>query len=172
MTAYVSRVFFTLFGAAFAAGFAHADHLLPPANPELVVMVAGPDAAKTARHVLTRAELDRLPQVSFASRNLWSTEEHAYSGPTLQTVIEASGVPRAKRVVARSITDYRSILRDDDIWGEAPIIATRIDGEVFGLRKGGPFWIVYPYDTALAHTAHDLIAGSVGQLIELKIEPE
>lgn len=172
MVAYVFRIGLCLIGAAFAAPAAWGDHLLPPADPELLVLSVPQEAAPRVDLVMTRATLDALPQVSFSSRNLWSVEEHSYSGPSLQSVIEAAGVPRARRVIARSITDYRFTLPGEDIWAEMPIIATRIDGDVFGLRKGGPFWIVYPYDTASQHTAHDLVAGNVGQLIELKIEPE
>jgi hypothetical protein len=114
------------------------------------------------------AMLDGLPQVSFATSTTWTEGVRDFSGPTLRSVLDAAGAQGAQ-VAAVALNDYRMTVPLSEVTGEAPIIATRIDGAEFGVRDKGPLWIVYPYDSSVEFQTEVIFGRSVWQLVRLEV---
>lgn len=115
---------------------------------------------------LTRAELEALPQVEFATATEWTEGVARYSGPSLNTVLELADL-QGQPVEAVAANDYKITLTPDLVGPDYPIVALRIDDKPFGLRELGPLWIVYPYDLAPAYRSEEIFAASIWQLVRL-----
>lgn len=121
----------------------------------------------TRAEELDRAALDALPQVSFETTTIWTEGTLRFSGPALRDVLaEADLLGRA--VIAEAANDYRTTLSADLIGDKFPIVATRINGEPFGVRQKGPLWIIFPYDLSDEFQREAVFAGSVWQLKRLR----
>ncbi|MFG6572215.1 hypothetical protein ACGYLO_11475 [Sulfitobacter sp. 1A13353] len=95
----------------------------------------------------TRERLEGFEQIEFTTETLWTEGAHTYSGPSLQTVLNASNI-QEDRVELIGLNGYTIVMdtSKDPIGDDYPIIATRINGEPFEVWEKGPLWIIYNFD--------------------------
>ena len=128
------------------------------------------DGAAPGRQVaFTMQELEALPQVEFQTTTVWTDGVQRFSGPALKTVLESAGF-QGETVKARALNDYVVEIPADTLRGDAPIIATRIQGAHFPRREKGPLWIVYPFDSAAAYQTELAYARSIWQLNRIEVQ--
>lgn len=148
--------------AAFAltTGWAHAE------APVLTVTFPNEGAPPV---VLDMAAIEALPQLSFETSTVWTDGVHEFTGPTLASVLEATGAV-GTMIRARAVNNYVIEIPVDSIEDTAPIIATRIDGQPFARREKGPLWIIYPFDSDARFQSESVYSRSIWQLVELTVE--
>ncbi len=151
------------------AGFGMAVFNTPlMAAQEATLLVSGDIAAAGGTMQLTDTALSALPQIEFTTSTIWTTGEMRFSGPSLASVLQAAGAGPGD-LMLHAANDYNVTMPRDMIEAEAPIIATRIDGQPFDLRDKGPFWIVFPYDAQARFRSDLALMVSVWQLIEISV---
>lgn len=139
---------------------------MSPARAEAPVLsVQGSGRAQA----FTMAELEALPQTTFATRTVWTDGVQTFSGPSLKSVLAATG-GSGTTVSARALNDYVIRIPLESLADDAPIIATRLDGEHFPRREKGPLWIVYPYDSTPHYRTEVVYGRSIWQLKSLTLE--
>ncbi|MGC5198358.1 hypothetical protein [Aphanothece microscopica] len=143
---------------------------LPPLTGDPILRVEGQVSRTNAEGamVFDLAMLDALPQEAFTTTTIWTDGALAFSGPSLAVVLEAAGAS-GTRLVARAVNDYSVEIPLAEIDGRYPILATRINGQTFGVRDKGPIWIVYPYDAGAAWRTEVNFGRSVWQLAVLTL---
>ena len=147
----------------------NAAELGAPTGPVLLT-VAGAIAHANAdgAAAFDREMLESLPQVAFTTSTIWTEGAHVFSGPTLWSVLEAAGA-EGSELAALALNDYKVSFPVSDVTDAAPIVATRIDGEEFGVRDKGPLWIVYPYDSSVDYRTEVVFGRSVWQLVRIEV---
>ena len=68
-----------------------------------------------------------------------------------------------------ALNDYAVEMPVADLEEDAPILATRLNGETMTVREKGPFWIMYPFDRSTKYQTESNYARSVWQLQQLKL---
>jgi hypothetical protein len=86
---------------------------------------------------LTDADLAALPQISFTTTTIWTTEAAVFSGPSLATVLDSLGAEGASLSMI-AVNDYKVEMPWALMEQDTPIIANRINGEPFSIRDKGP----------------------------------
>jgi len=117
--------------------------------------------------VVTLADLDRLPQVSFTTATVWTDGPHRFSGVALKRLVDLYG--GAAAVEVQGIDGYTNTIPQALIEEEAPILASRIDGAPIPARRQGPFWIVYPYDSDIWYRDDTHLHLSVWSVVSLAL---
>ncbi|MDO9640620.1 MAG: oxidoreductase [Pseudotabrizicola sp.] len=119
--------------------------------------------------VMRLADLDALPQQKFTTSTIWTTTETEFSGPALVEVLELSGL-LGQPLRLKAANDYSIQLPPQMIETMAPIVATRINGQTFGLRDRGPLWLVFPYDADSRFRTERTFAASIWQLTDIRAD--
>lgn len=153
----------TLVAAVAALGLA----ANPAAADDSILTVAGPGLPSNGVK-MTMAEIEALPQKVFRTTTVWTEGQHEFSGVAVKTLLESAGL-KGNEVQARALNAYVATIPMDEITDEAPIIATRIDGQHFPRREKGPLWIVYPYDKDPAYQTDTTYGRSLWQLESLTV---
>lgn len=125
------------------------------------------DLASGARSFSDQDLLD-LPQVSFETSTLWTEGVLEFSGPSLKSVLEASGAGQGN-IVMTAVNDYSVEMPQDIVSDELPIIANRINGEPFSVRDKGPLWVVFPYDSDTELQQELIYSYSIWQLNRIEV---
>jgi hypothetical protein len=159
------RFFFTMVGTLglvqMTAGLAAAEVLLS-------VDVKG-DGSEI--RTLTDEDLAALPQVSFTTSTIWTTDPVTFSGPSLASVLEAVGAQDgALSMVA--VNDYKVEMPRSLVAEEVPVVANRINGEPFSIRDKGPLWVVFPYDSDARFQTEEIYSFSIWQLTQIQVVPD
>jgi hypothetical protein len=135
-----------------------------------VLAVTGQLHRKIAHH-FTDGDLAALPQISFSTSTIWTTTNKTFSGPSLRSVLDAAGAgPGSLRLTA--VNDYSVIMPRETVGPDFPIIANRIDGNLFGARHNGPLWVIFPYDENISYQNEEIYAFSIWQLTHIEILPD
>ena len=121
----------------------------------------------------TDATLSDLPQVSFSTTTLWTQGQISFAGPTLQSVLEATGAMQDVAAIRlTALNDYSVTMETALIGPNAPIVANRIDGVPFSVRDKGPLWIMFPFDLDIRYRSESFYALSIWQLSHIEsVEP-
>ena len=119
-------------------------------------------------HVLSLSELDDMEQIEFETGSIWTDGKHRYSGVSLYNLLEHFG---AKGTVLRMIAlnDYSIEMPIEDLEENAPIVATRVDGETMTVRDKGPYWVIYPFDASPRYRTEAIHSRSVWQLQRFEV---
>ena len=56
-----------------------------------------------------------------------------------------------------------------DLEDIAPIISTRLNGEIIPIRENEPYWVVFPYDSDPKYQTKINFARSIWQLTHIKV---
>ncbi|MDF1710449.1 MAG: oxidoreductase [Paracoccaceae bacterium] len=151
-----------------ALGLVHMTAGLAAAEVLLSVDVKG-DGSEI--RTLTDDELSALPQVSFTTSTIWTTESVTFSGPSLASVLEAVGAQDgALSMVA--VNDYKVEMPRSLVEEEVPVVANRINGEPFSIRDKGPLWVVFPYDADARFQTEEIYSFSIWQLTQIQVVPD
>lgn len=117
---------------------------------------------------LSLGDLDALEQVEFSTSTIWTDGPITFSGvPVLSVLAETGGSGETLRMVA--LNDYAIEMPIAELETNAPIVATRMDGEPMPVRDKGPFWVVYPYDASPDYATETAYSRSVWQLSRLVV---
>ena len=122
----------------------------------------------TALRSFTDSDLMALPQVTFTTSTIWTTAAAQFSGPSLASVLAASGAADGD-IRTTAINDYKVDIPRVWIEPASPIIATRIDGAPFGIREKGPLWVVFPFDSDDRFQTEEVYSFSIWQLTQIQI---
>ena len=118
--------------------------------------------------VLRLSELDDMEQIEFETGSIWTDGKHRYSGVSLRNLLEHVG---AEGTVLRMIAlnEYSIEMPIEDLEENAPIVATRVDGETMAVRDKGPYWVIYPFDASPRYRTEEIHARSVWQLQRFEV---
>jgi hypothetical protein len=148
---------------------ATAAELEAPRGTVLLTVEGAIGRANTAgAAAFDREMLESLPQVAYTTSTIWTEGEQVFSGPTLWSILDAAGAG-GSQVSALALNDYKVSFPLAEVTETAPIVATRIDGEEFGVRENGPLWIVYPYDSSVEYQTEVVFGRSVWQLVRIEV---
>ena len=119
-------------------------------------------------HVLSHAQLEEMEQIEFSTSSIWTDDINQYSGVSLEKLLERVG---AKGTVLRMIAlnDYSIEMPVEDLEEDAPIVATRMNGETMSVRDKGPYWVIFPFDASPQYRTETHYARSVWQLQRLEV---
>jgi hypothetical protein len=145
---------------------------LPPPATAPLLSVTGAISVTNAegRARFDLGLLDALPQTSFTTTTIWTSEPQEFAGVLLADFLEAIG---AKGTTLRmtAVNDYVIEVPVADAVPGGPILATRINGEVMSLRDKGPIWLVYPFDRNADYQSEVIYARSIWQLDRIEVLP-
>lgn len=117
---------------------------------------------------LSLDDLDALRQISFTTTTIWTEGEVTFSGPPLRDVLKAGGVMNGHiEMMAYNHYLVDTSLESELIGEDYPIVATRMNGEVFDIADRGPFWLVWPYDSDQRFKEELVYALSIWQLSQI-----
>ncbi|WP_299644061.1 molybdopterin-dependent oxidoreductase [uncultured Ruegeria sp.] len=113
-------------------------------------------------------DLDAMDQVTFSTSTIWTDDEATFSGVPLKALLtELNTDGTSIEMVA--LNDYKVTMPLAELENDAPIIATRMDGETMSVRDKGPYWVVFPYDQDPKYRAETIYTFSIWQLKQLKV---
>ncbi len=117
---------------------------------------------------LSLESLDALDQVEFTTSTIWTDGETQFSGVSLKVLLahlDADG----ETIEMVALNDYAVTMPMAELEDDAPIVATRMDGETMSVRDKGPYWVVFPYDRDLKYSTETNYSRSIWQLNRLKV---
>lgn len=101
---------------------------------------------KRAAHVFSEEEVLRLPRASVRTSTVW-TPVSTWSGPTLESVLQAAGVRSdATQLRVTALDNFESVVPVADVRKYQPVLAYEWDGKRLKGSKYGPLYVVYPRD--------------------------
>lgn len=129
---------------AFLAGPAAA---LDPPSGKVVLLVSGKVSVKNSPEgaAFDLAQLEALPQRTFATKTPWYSKPRKFTGVLLRDVLAAVGSAPA-RVKAAALNDYRVEIPLEDIERGDAMLAYRLDDQPMTVREKGPLVVIYPFD--------------------------
>jgi hypothetical protein len=92
------------------------------------------------------AMLEALPQHAFVTMTPWSNVRVSFSGPLLRDVLAAMHAD-GKIIKAKALNDYVVSIPVQDAYQFDVVLALKMDGAYMPVRKRGPLFVVYPYDS-------------------------
>lgn len=156
-----SRTFGTVFALCSVTAFGALAQ-----SPLALQVTPRPEQSPTV--VLSLEALDAMDQVSFSTTTIWTDGLIDFSGVSLKALLEeleATG----DTVEMVALNDYAVTIPRDELEDDAPIIATRMNGEEMTVRNKGPFWIVFPFDADDKYKTEIHYARSIWQLNRLNM---
>lgn len=136
-------------------------------DDDSILTVRGPETET----LFSDETLSTLPQISFATTTLWTEGSMEFSGPSLQSVLEAAHVPATTSTVRlTALNDYSVTIDRQLIEATAPIVANRINGAPFSVREKGPLWLMFPFDLDIRFRSESYYALSIWQLSLIEAE--
>ncbi|MBD1574469.1 hypothetical protein HC725_14495 [Vibrio sp. S17_S38] len=97
------------------------------------------------RKILSREELEALPQESFTTSTPWTKNPHTYQGPRLSLV--TSNFPQPfQSIKVYGINGYAYDIKEKELKKYPFILAMKQDGKRMALRNKGPLWVLLPFN--------------------------
>ena len=122
-----------------------------------------------ARVVFDRTRLEGLPQKTFSTHTPWDDKPVQFSGPLLRDILSAVQA-QGTQVKAIALNDYKVIIPIADSQKYDMVLALRMNGELMPVRTKGPFFIVYPFDSAPELRSSTYYSRSIWQLKAIEVE--
>jgi hypothetical protein len=147
-----------------------ADVLSDPPQGPVLLTVNGAIGLRNMGDVaaLDRAQLEALDATSFSTSTIWTDGVDEYMGVPLLHLLESLGA-EGDTIRATAANAYSIEIPIASLEENAPIIAYRINGEPFPLRRNGPLWVIYPYDSADHYRSEVIYGRSIWQLVSLTV---
>lgn len=114
------------------------------------------------------AMLEALPKSSFKTASPWFQQETLFEGTPLASLLEAVGA-QGTSMSAMAINDYAVDIPLEDATVHKALLAYKVDGEYLPVRKRGPLWIVYDYDSNSKLRSEVFYTRSIWQLRSMTI---
>lgn len=135
----------------------------------VVLQVSGRVRAGSVR--LSLADLQKLPQHSFATNTPWTREPHTYTGPLLRDVLAAAGADlSATTIRAVALNDYQITIPLKDALSYPVIVAHQRDGKPMPVRDRGPLFIIYPFDSDAELRSTRFYQRAIWQLKSMQVD--
>lgn len=138
-----------------------------PAAPQsnVPLEVIGPDGQTS---VMTRSEIEALPQSEILTTTIWTDGTIRFSGVPMARLLEHAGA-EGTVLIMTALNDYSIEMPMGDLEADAPIVATRMNGQPMSVRDKGPYWVVYPFDDHPKYQTETTHARSVWQLARISV---
>ena len=117
---------------------------------------------------LNLEELDALAQTEFVTSTIWSSGEIHFSGVSLKALLKHMQF-RGINIEMIALDGYTVSMPIADLEDNAPIISTRLNGEIMSIRRNGPYWVVFPYDSDPKYQTEVNFARSIWQLTHIRV---
>lgn len=119
-------------------------------------------------HELSLDMLDAMEQVEFSTTTIWTEGVVRFSGVPVMHLLESL---KAEGTTLRmsALNDYAVEMPTAELENDAPIIATRMNGQTMPVREKGPYWVVYPFDSSAEYRTEGKYAQSIWQLKTLAV---
>lgn len=124
---------------------------------------------KGERVFFDRARLEALPQKTFTTHTPWDDQPTQFSGPLLRDIL-ATVQAHGTKIKAIALNDYKVTIPIADSQKYDMVLALRMNGELMPVRTKGPFFIVYPFDSAPELRNSTYYSRSIWQLKAIEIE--
>lgn len=162
---FLNRRWLLICGLVAGIGAVTAAHPQPAQGEVLLTVLPGGEDDATAV-TFDLAALDALPQQDILTHTPWTDGAHRYTGPSLRAVLDHAGIGQGT-IRLEAVNDYQTVFAAPDPGAAYPIVATRIDGETYGMRQNGPLWIMFPFDADDAWHSADFYSQAVWQLVRI-----
>ncbi len=116
-------------------------------------------------------DLDMMEQITFETSTIWTDDVTTFSGISLKALLDA-GNASGNMVQMIALNDYAVKITLAELGDDAPIIATRMNGEPMSIRDKGPYWVVFPYDSDAQYQSEIVYSRSIWQLNRLVVTEE
>jgi hypothetical protein len=120
-------------------------------------------------YALDLAALQNLPAEEFTTATIWTEGDIKFTGVPIRVLLDATGA-KGDTVIAEALNGYSVEIPMSELEALVPIVAYRINGEVFSRRDKGPLWIVFPYDRDEKYKSEITYAFSIWQLHRLTVK--
>ncbi len=117
---------------------------------------------------LSLEALDALDQSTFTTTTIWTDGETRFSGVPLKALLAHLGA-QGSTVEMVALNDYAVTMPIAELEDDAPIIATRMNGETMSVRDKGPYWVVFPYDSDPKYKTEVNYSRSIWQLNRVRV---
>lgn len=117
---------------------------------------------------LSLEELDALAQIEFTTNTVWLSGETHFSGVSLKALLRQFAM-NGNKIEMVALDGYSVSMPVADLEENAPIISTRLNGEIIPIRKNGPYWVVFPYDSDPKYQTEINFARSIWQLTHIRV---
>jgi hypothetical protein len=117
---------------------------------------------------LSLEALDALDQTTFTTSTIWTDGETRFSGVPLKALLAHLGA-QGSTVEMVALNDYAVTMPVAELEDDAPIIATRMNGETMSVRDKGPYWVVFPYDSDPKYKTEVNYSRSIWQLNRVRV---
>ena len=117
---------------------------------------------------LNLEELDALAQTEFATSTIWSSGEIHFSGVSVKALLKYLQF-KGNNIEMKALDGYAVSMPIADLEDNAPIISTRLNGEIMPIRRNGPYWVVFPYDSDPKYQTEVNFARSIWQLTHIRV---
>lgn len=156
--------------AALVAPTAAMADALPVPTGEVILTVEGKitNTNGDGVAVFDLAMLDGLPQRTTTTETPWYDEAQSFSGPVIQSLLEAIGA-EGTTVTVRALNDYSAEIPIADLEAHPVILASRLNGQVLSVRDKGPLFVVYPFDLEPSLYNEVYFGRSVWQVISMTV---
>lgn len=158
-----------LAGMASCVTFAVAQDL--PAPSDVTILTVTGAISKTnvgATLQFDRVGIMALPAAIIETSTIWTEGVHKFQGVSLKTLVDLLGVTEGT-ILATAINDYTVEIPVADAINGGPIVAYLLDDAEMPVRKNGPLWVIYPYDSSPDYRTEVTYSRSVWQLDRLEI---
>ena len=120
------------------------------------------------QHEFSLEMLDAMEQVEFSTTTIWTEGIVRFSGvPVMHLLANLKAQGSTLRLSA--LNDYAVEMPTSELENDAPIIATRLNGQTMPVREKGPYWVVYPFDESPEYRTEAKYAQSIWQLKTLAV---
>jgi hypothetical protein len=117
---------------------------------------------------LSLEELDALDQIEFTTNTIWLSGETHFSGVSLKALLRQFAI-KGNKIEMTALDGYTVSMPIADLEENAPIISTRLNGEIISIRENGPYWVVFPYDSNPKYQTEINFARSIWQLTHIRV---
>jgi hypothetical protein len=117
---------------------------------------------------LSLEELDALAQIEFTTNTVWLSVETHFSGVSLKALLRQFAM-NGNKIEMVALDGYSVSMPVADLEENAPIISTRLNGEIIPIRENGPYWVVFPYDSDPKYQTEINFARSIWQLTHIRV---
>ena len=113
-------------------------------------------------------DLDAMDQTTIETSTIWTDGVNSFSGVPLKVLLEAHNAAGVT-IEMIALNDYSVSMPISELEENAPIIASRMNGETMSVRDKGPFWVIFPYDSKSKYQSEIVYSRSIWQLNRLTV---
>ncbi len=128
--------------------------------------VVGPEGER----VYDMADLRALGVTEVTTGTPWTDGVVRFTGVALAQLL-GDALPPGGTLRLIALNDYEGVMPVAELDPSVPVIAYLRNGRPMSVRDKGPFWVVFPFDSAEQYQSEQVYSRSVWQLVRIVIEP-